>query len=156
MLHSLSHQGIDKETYLRIADKTEEEILQEAKPDAEQGLRRESVIAAIVEAEGLEASDGDILDALSAAATREGTEPEKLRAQLEKNGRLDELKDDLAQRMAVDLVAEQAKAVAAPALEDAPAEEKPKAKAKTKAKAAAKPKAKSAAKPKAKKEPEAT
>ncbi len=108
MLHSLSHQGIDKEAYLRIAGRSEEDILAEAKPDAEQALRREAVIAAIIEAEAIEPSDGDVLDALQSSATRERTTPEKLRARLEKAGRLDDLREDLAQRAALDLLAESA------------------------------------------------
>jgi trigger factor len=108
MLHSLGHQGINKEAYLRIAGRSEEEILEEAKPDAEKALRREAVIAAVIEAEGIQPTDGDILDALQATAARERTTPEKLRARLEKAGRLDELVDDLAQRAAVDLLAENA------------------------------------------------
>jgi trigger factor len=112
MIHSMSHQGITKEVYLQISGKSEEEILQEARPDAEQALRREAVIAAVVEAEQIEPSDGDILDALQASAARENTTPEKLRDRLEKAGRLDELKEDLAQRQAIDLVVEHANPVA--------------------------------------------
>jgi trigger factor len=108
MIHSLSHQGINKEAYLQIAQKTEEELLDEAKPDAEQALRREAVIAAVIEAEGIAPSDGEVLDALQEAAAREGSTPEKLRDQLERSGRLDELRDDLAQRAAVDFLAEHA------------------------------------------------
>jgi len=108
MLHSLSHQGISKEAYLRIAGREEQEILEEAKPDAEQALRREAVIAAVIEAEDIEPSDGDVLAALQASATRENTTPEKLRERLESAGRLDELREDLAQRAAIDLIVEHA------------------------------------------------
>jgi trigger factor len=108
MLHSLGHQGITKEAYLRIAGRSEDDILDEAKPDAEQALRREAVIAAVIEAEGIDPSDGDVLDALQSSAARESTTPEKLRARLEKAGRLDDLRDDLAQRAAIDLLAEHA------------------------------------------------
>jgi trigger factor len=108
MLHSLSHRGITKDAYLRIAQKTEDELLEEARPDAEQALRREAVLAAVIEAEGLEPSDGDILDALQESAIQQGTKPEKLRRRLEQQGRLDELKEDLAQRQAVELLAERA------------------------------------------------
>ena len=86
MLHSLSHQGINKDAYLRIAGRDEDEILEEAKPDAEQALRREAVIAAVIEAEGIEPSEGDILDALQTTATREGTTPEKLRGAAREGG----------------------------------------------------------------------
>jgi trigger factor len=108
MLHSLSHQGITKDAYLQISGKSEEEILAEAAPDAEQALRREAVLAAIIEAESIEPSDGDLLDALQTSAARENTTPEKLRDRLEKAGRLDDLRDDLAQRAAIDLLAESA------------------------------------------------
>jgi trigger factor len=111
MLHQLSHQGISPDMYLRIANKSEDEILEEARPDAEQALRREAVIAAVIDAEGIEPSDGDVLDALQATAARENTTPEKLRGRLEKAGRLDELRNDLAQRRAVDLLAENARPI---------------------------------------------
>jgi trigger factor len=117
MLHSLSHRGINKESYLRIAQKTEDELLEEAKPDAEQALRREAVLAAVIEAEDLKPSDGDILDALQDAAIQQGTTPEKLRKRLESQGRLDELVEDLAQRQAVDLLAERAGGAPAAAAE---------------------------------------
>ena len=90
MLHSLGHQGISKEAYLQISGKTEDEILDEAKPDAEQALRREAVLAAVIEAEGIEPSDGDVArraaglgrarehDAREAArAPREGRPPRR-------------------------------------------------------------------------------
>lgn len=108
MLHSLSHRGITKDAYLRIAQKSEEEILDEARPDAEQALRREAVLAAVIEAEDIRPSDGDILDALQESAIQQGTKPEKLRKRLEQQGRLDELIEDLAQRQAVELLAERA------------------------------------------------
>jgi trigger factor len=111
MVHTLSHQGITKELYLQMAGKSEEELLAEARPDAEQALRREAVIAAVVETEGIEPSDGDVLDALQASAAREGSTPEKLRRRLDKAGRLDELREDLAQRAAVDLLVESAKPI---------------------------------------------
>ena len=108
MLHSLGHQGISKEAYLQIAGQSEEDLLAQARPDAEQALRREAVISAVVETEGIEPSEGDVLDALQTTAAREGTTPEKLRARLEKAGRLDELREDLAQRAALDLLAAEA------------------------------------------------
>jgi trigger factor len=111
MLHSLSHQGINKDAYLQIAGRSEEDLLDEAKPEAEKALRREAVIAAVIAAEEIEPAEGDILDALQASAVRENVKPEKLRAQLQSNGRLDDLKEDLAARRAVDLLVEQAKTI---------------------------------------------
>ncbi len=115
MIHSLSHQGITREAYMSITGKSEDEVLEDAKPDAEQALRREAVIAAVIEAEDIKPSDGDVLEALTAAAVQENTTPEKLRGRLEKNGRLAELQNDLSQGMAMDVLVEHAKPVAAPA-----------------------------------------
>jgi trigger factor len=111
MLHTLSHQGINRETYLRLSGKTEEETIEQAKPDAEQALRREAVLAAVAEAESLDPSEEEMVEAVREAAPGEKTKPEKLLARLRENGRLDSLKDDLAQRKAWDLVADSAKPV---------------------------------------------
>ena len=113
MLHSLAHQGISREAYLRIAGRDEDEIVEQSKPDAEQALRREAVLAAIVEAEGIEPTDEEVLEAVEEAAG-EGPgrmSPKKLLERLKSTGRLESLKEDLAQRKAIDLVAESAKPI---------------------------------------------
>jgi trigger factor len=114
MLHSLSHQGITKEVYLQISGREEEEIIEQGKEDAAQALRREAVLAAIIEAEGIEPSEDEVLEAVGQAAEG-GTSPKKLLERLKSAGRLDALKQDLAQRKALDLVTESAKPVAAEA-----------------------------------------
>ena len=111
MLHSLSHQGITKDAYLRIAGRTEEDLLAEARPDAEQQLRREAVVAAIIDAEGLQASDEELLEALAPTAQREGTTPKKLFDRLRSSGRLDDLREEVLARKAIDVVADGAKAI---------------------------------------------
>jgi trigger factor len=105
---TLARQGISREAYLRISGKTEEEIVTEARPDAERALRREAVLAAIVEAEGIEPAEEELREALEHSAEHENTTPEKLLERLEQAGRLDALRADLATRKAVDLLAESA------------------------------------------------
>jgi trigger factor len=109
-MHSLSHQGISKEIYLQISGKTEEELLEEAKPDADKALRREAVLTAIVAAEGIETSDEEVLEALGDSAQSGGTSPKKLLDRLRSEGRMDAVKEDLAARKAVDLLVETAQA----------------------------------------------
>jgi trigger factor len=112
MLHSLAHQGISRDAYLRISGRSEEETIEQAKPDAEQALKREAVLAAIAEAESLDPSEEDMLAAVAEAAPPgERVSPKKLLERLRSSGRLDALKDDLAQRKALDLVAESAKPI---------------------------------------------
>ena len=113
MAHTLSHQGIDRQTYLKLAGKTEEEILDEAKPDAETQLKREAVLAAIVAAEGIEPSDDDLAEALAPDAERSRTSPKKLLDRIRSAGRLDALREDVAHAKALDVVVESAKPVPA-------------------------------------------
>ncbi|HEX3317018.1 MAG TPA: trigger factor [Solirubrobacteraceae bacterium] len=111
MIHSLSHQGISEEAYLRIAGKDHDQMVDEAKPDAERALRREAVLAAIVEAEGIEPGDEELEEALGASAEREKTTPAKLLERLRSAGRDTALSRDVAARRALDLVAEEAKPI---------------------------------------------
>ncbi len=108
MLHSLEHQGITKDTYLRIAGKSEPDLLEEAAPDAERALKREAVVEAVAGAEGIEVSDEELLDALGPTAEREGVSPGALRDRLAAQGRLEELRADVRSRKAIDVVADSA------------------------------------------------
>jgi trigger factor len=111
MIHSLEHQGITEEAYLRIAGKDHDQLVDEAKPDAEQALKREAVLAAIVEAEGIDPDDDELEAALEASAEREKTTPAKLLQRLRGAGRDQALARDVAQRRALDLLAEEAKPI---------------------------------------------
>ena len=121
MLHSLAHQGISKEMYLQIAGREEDDIIEQGKADAETQLRREAVLAAIVDAEGIEPSDDEVMESIERAAPSEGTSAKKLLERMRSTGRLDALKAELAQRKALDLVAESAKPIS---VEQAKAREK--------------------------------
>jgi trigger factor len=110
-ISSLSQRGINKETYLGISGRSEEEILAEAKPDAEQALRREAVLAAVIEAESIEPTDEDLTAALAHTAEHEGVSPEKLLERVRKAGNVASLTEDVATRLALDLLAEQAKPI---------------------------------------------
>ncbi len=112
MLHSLSHRGISREAYLQITGREEGEILEEMSPEAELALRREAVITAIVAAEGISPSEEELIEALASTAEREQVEPQKLLADLRSAGRLEEVREDLAARQAIDLLAAEAKPIA--------------------------------------------
>jgi trigger factor len=110
-IHSLSHRGISREAYLQISGRSEEEILAEMTPDAEQALRREAVITAVVAAEGISPSDEALLEVLAPTAEREGIEPGTLLEDLRKAGRLEEVREDLAAREAIQAIADSAKPI---------------------------------------------
>ncbi len=108
MLHTLSHQGISKDTYLRISGQDEDQIVEQGKADAERQLKREAVLAAVVAAEGIEPSDDEVLESLEQVAPSEKTSPKKLLERMRSAGRLDAYKSELAQRRGLELLTESA------------------------------------------------
>jgi trigger factor len=111
MLHSLSHRGISREAYLQVVGRDEEAILAEMQPEAELALRREAVLTAMVDAEGISPSEDELLEAVTPTAEREGVAPEKLLADIRSAGRLDEVREELAARKAIDLIVAAAKPI---------------------------------------------
>jgi trigger factor len=111
MLHSLSHQGITREAYEQITGRSEEDMIEVGKEDAEQSLRREAVLTAIIEAEKIEPTEDELLAAIEESGAGDGTAPKKVLDRLRSTGRLDQLKEDLAQRKAVELVTDSAKPI---------------------------------------------
>jgi trigger factor len=111
MLHSLSHRGISREAYLQVVGREEADILAEMQPEAELALRREAVLTALVAAEGISASEEELLQALTPTAEREQVAPEKLLADVRSAGRLEEIREELAARKAIDLIVEGAKPI---------------------------------------------
>ncbi len=115
----LRQQGLDPATYLQVTGKNEEELVVEAEPDAERALRRESVLTAVIEAEGIEVTEDEMLDALRHASAQPGTpapSEKALRRSLKKardRGSDEPLRQDIAMRKAVDVIVEHAKAIPA-------------------------------------------
>ena len=113
----LARRGIPPDQYLQMTGRTEEQLVEDAKPDAEKALRREAVLAAVVEVEGIEVSDEELIDALRAAATgADGSQPtdedlQKTLARAREQGRDELLREDIAMRKAVDLLADHAKPI---------------------------------------------
>ncbi len=106
----LASQGMDPQRYLEFAGKTEEELVTESEPDAELALKREAVLAAIVEAEGIEVTDDEVDEALRSAAPPDASEKQLKRAlkRARSQGAEEALREDIAMRKAVDLLVESA------------------------------------------------
>jgi trigger factor len=69
------------------------------------------VITAVVAAEGISPSDEELLEALAPVAARESVEPGELIERLRAAGRLEEAREDLAARQAVEAIAAVAKPI---------------------------------------------
>ncbi len=111
MERQLAQQGMDPNVFLQMQGKTRDELIEETKPDAERDLKREAVVTAIAAAEGLEASEEEMVEALAHPAEHERTTPEKLLERLRENGRDRAIAEDLVAQKAIELVADSAKAI---------------------------------------------
>ena len=105
----LAARGIDPQTYAQMQGKDRHDLIDEAEADAERGLRREAALAAVAEAEGIEPSEGDLIQALGPGDGK--NDPRKLLARLKETGRDSLLRDEVRLRMAADVVAESAKPI---------------------------------------------
>jgi len=109
---SLQGRGIAPDTYLRMQNRSRDELIADAKPEAEQALKREAVLAAIADAEPIEVSDEELVESLRhTAEEHENTTPEKLLERLRSAGRDSLLREELRLRKAADVVAESAKPI---------------------------------------------
>ena len=80
-------------------------------PEAELALRREAVITAVVAAEGISPSDEDVLEVLAAGRRARGDRAGRAAgASCARAGSLEEVREELAARQAIDLIAERRQA----------------------------------------------
>jgi trigger factor len=108
MERQLAGRGMAPDAFLQMQGKTRDELIEETKPDAEKELKREAVVTAIAEAEGIEVTEEEMIEALEHSAEHERTTPEKLLERLRKSGRDAMVREDLRARKAIDLIAESA------------------------------------------------
>ncbi|HEY8809773.1 MAG TPA: trigger factor [Solirubrobacterales bacterium] len=107
----LASRGMQPDAYLQMQGKTREDVIAESKSEAEAELKREAVLAAIADAEEIEASEEEMVEALEHSAEHERTTPEKLLKRLRESGRDAMIRDDIRFRKAIDLVTEAAKPI---------------------------------------------
>ncbi len=110
----LAQQGMDPENYLQVQGRSRDEMIEQARPDAERALKREAVLEAVADAEGIEITDDDMLEALQIPPGHEDhghPEPADALAEIRKSGREDLFKSDLRMRRALELIGEGAKPI---------------------------------------------
>jgi trigger factor len=108
---SLSARGIDPAMYVQMQGKSREELVTDMEDDARQALRREAVLEAVADAEEIEVTDEDLLEALGPGDGDE--EPQKLLENLREAGRDGLLRSEVRLRKAADVIAESAKPIPA-------------------------------------------
>jgi trigger factor len=111
---SLQRQCVDPDNYLQLQGKTRDEMIEQARPDAERALKREAVLEAVADAENIEVTEEDELEALQIPQGHEDhghPEPADALKEIRESGREELFKQDLRMRRALDLIGEQAKPI---------------------------------------------
>ncbi|MDP9188969.1 MAG: trigger factor [Actinomycetota bacterium] len=110
----LREQGMDPDAYLQAQGKTRDELIAEATPDASRALKREAVLEAVADAEKIEITEEEMLEALQIPPGHEDhghPEPDEALAELRSTGRERLLQQDLRMRRALEAISENATAI---------------------------------------------
>ena len=106
---SLAARGIDPQVYAQMQGKDRHDLIDEGEESAEKTLRREATLAAVADAEAIEPTDEDLVEALGPG---EGdSAPERILARLRESGRDRLLRDEVRMRKAAELIAEHARPI---------------------------------------------
>jgi trigger factor len=102
----LMSRGIDPQTYAQMQGKDRHDLIDDAEEDAERALRREAVLAAVADAEGIDPSDEELIEARGPGEGQ--NDPAKLLERLKETGRDQLLRDEVRLRKASDVIADSA------------------------------------------------
>lgn len=111
LAQSLAQRGVDPRAYLQAMGQGEHEFIENAEGDAEQTIRREATIAALIEKLGIELTDDEMVDAI-ADDMNEGRESaeEQFKA-IKEAGGIKQLAQELKARKVIDHLVENAKPI---------------------------------------------
>ena len=111
LLRSLERRGISAETYLQLTGTTPEQLQEQTRAEARRSVARELVLEAAADKLGLEVSDAEVEELVRDQA-EDGDADAALEA-LRASGRLEQLRDDLRLRNALDRIAAEVKRIPA-------------------------------------------
>jgi len=120
---NVGERGLTMEVYLGVLDKTEEQVEEELRPQAELIIKRRLVLEQIAEAEDLSVSDDEMLEVIKADAAALERDPLQLIADLRESGRQEAVRDEMLLAKTVDFVADASLAVEMTAADEAAAED---------------------------------
>lgn len=98
----LQAQGMDFDQYLMMTGRTQEELFEELKTNAETSARVDLALRAVAESENIECDDDDLQAEAEEVAERVGETVDKVIAQLESNDQLSAVRSDIKKRQALE------------------------------------------------------
>lgn len=99
--HRLAPQGVSLEQYLERTGQSNDELMTQLRAVAVRGVRADLALRALVAAESIEVSDEEVDARVAQLAERAGQRADRLRADIERAGRLGELRSELGQSKAI-------------------------------------------------------
>jgi trigger factor len=111
LVRSLERRGISADAYLRLSNRSPQEIQADIESEARQSLSREIVLEAAADKLGIDASDDDVDELIREEAEGSDEDAEELIAQVRSAGRYDALRADLRLRRTLDRLAAEVKRI---------------------------------------------
>ncbi|UXU58234.1 trigger factor [Staphylococcus agnetis] len=111
----LQQQGLNLETYFQISGQSEDDLRGQMKEDAEQRVKTNLTLAAIADAENIEATDEDVEKELETMSAQFGISVDDIKSTL---GNTDIVKNDVRVKKVIDLLVKEAKLVEATVAEE--------------------------------------
>jgi trigger factor len=120
---NVGERGLTMEVYLGVLEKTEEQVEEELRPQAELIIKRRLVLEEIAKAEDLSVSDDEMLEIIKTDAAALERDPLQLIADLRESGRQEAVRDEMLLAKTVDFVADASVAVEMTEADEAAAED---------------------------------
>ena len=115
----LQSQGLNLDQYCKYLNKTQQQMIDEFKPDAEKRVKSRLIVEAVAKQEGVEVTPEDIDKELAAMAAQYGMAQSQIKSIFGEEN-MDYLKKDIMSRKAIDLMYEAAEITE---VDEKPAEE---------------------------------
>lgn len=117
LANSLAQRGIDPRAYLQAMGQGEHEFIESAEGDAEQTIRREATIAALIEKLGVTVSDDEMVEAIESEMGEGRESAEEQFAAIKEAGGIAQLENELKARKVIDELVSKAKPISIEAAE---------------------------------------
>jgi trigger factor len=111
LVRSLERRGISAEAYLKLSDRTPQQIQADIEGEARRSLEREIVLEAAADKLGIEVSDEEVDELVREEAEHADEDADELIAQIRSAGRYESLRADLRLRKTLDRIAAETKRI---------------------------------------------
>jgi trigger factor len=111
---SIRAQGMEPEQYYQLAGSNHHDFEERVRPDAEDTVKKELVLDAVAEAEGIEAGEEAVMHEIEHLAEDSDRSPEEIAATLRANGTYALLEEEISRQKALEFLAENAVPVPMP------------------------------------------